>query len=77
MKKIVIAFVGLLLMVTIGCSNEEKKEPAETSNETVIQTEDKTAAATKEGAIEGQNKDAGTTAEAVKEPKKKPPIEGC
>jgi len=60
-----------------GYSNEEKKEPAETSNETVIQTEDKTAAATKEGAIEGQNKDAGTTAEAVKEPKKKPPIEGC
>jgi uncharacterized protein YcfL len=78
MKKIVIAFVGLLLLVTLGCSNEDKKESTETSSEkTVIETQEKTDSATKEGAIEGQNQDTGTTGEAVQEPKKKPPIEGC
>jgi uncharacterized protein YcfL len=62
MKKFLITCVGLLLLVTYGCSSEEAKEATEKNSET---------------AVEEVNKTAGTAGDAVKETKKKPPVEGC
>jgi uncharacterized protein YcfL len=85
MKKFLIAFVGLLLMVTFGCSSEDTKEPAEKTKEAVMEAKDKTvemandaATATKETAVEVKDKavEMGND-DAVKETKKKPAIEGC
>jgi hypothetical protein len=50
------------LLVTYGCSSEEAKEATEKNSET---------------AVEEVNKTAGTAGDAVKETKKKPPVEGC
>lgn len=84
MKKIVIAFVGLLLLVTYGCSSEDTKEPAEKTKEAVTEVKDKavemsseTATATKEAAIEIKDKAVEMGSDAVKETEKKPAIEGC
>jgi uncharacterized protein YcfL len=84
MRKILIAFVGLLLMVSYGCSSEDKKEAAEKTQETVIETKAKVAevsseaaTATKEAAIEVKDKATEMADDAVKATKKKPAIEGC
>jgi hypothetical protein len=44
MKKILIVFVGLLLMVSFGCSSEDTKNASEKAKETVIEAQDKAAA---------------------------------
>lgn len=77
MKKIVIAFVGLLLMVTYGCSSEDAKESAEKTKDTVIEMSSDAASATKEAAIEVKDKAVEMESDAVKAAKKKPAIEGC
>ncbi|NOR24891.1 MAG: hypothetical protein GQ542_10965 [Desulforhopalus sp.] len=63
MKKIFIVLVGLLLMVSFGCSSEEDKTASEKAKETVIEAQDKAeemaddaATATKEAADEVQDK---------------------
>ncbi len=62
MKKVMIAFIGLLLLASYGCSNEGTNESADK---------------TKESVIEAKNKDVKISNDAVKSPKKKPVIEGC
>jgi hypothetical protein len=72
MKKIVIACVGLLLLVTYGCSGEDTKEPAGKTKEAVIEVKDKavemsseTATSTKEAAIEVKDKAAEMVSDAA------------
>ncbi len=93
MKIIVIACVGLLLMFTYGCSSEDAKEAAETTKETVIETQEKAAemasdavSATKDAAVEAKDKaaemingtnDTSETSDTVKKPRKRPALEGC
>ena len=77
MKKILIACVGLLLVVSYGCSSEDTKESAEKTKEVIIETKDKAVEMTSEAAIETKDKAEEMGGDAVKTSKKKPAIEGC
>ena len=64
MKKILIVFIGLLLMVSFGCSSEDDKTTSEKAKEVVIEAQDKAeevaddaADATKEAAEEATDHD--------------------
>jgi hypothetical protein len=50
MKKIAIILAGLLLMVSSGCSDEDRKETAEKTKEAVTATKEKATEMSKEAA---------------------------
>ena len=84
MKKILIACVGLLLMVSYGCSSEDAKESAEKTKEVVIEAQEEAAEMTSEAAIateeattEAKDKAVEMGSDAVQTSKKKAAIEGC
>ncbi len=77
MKKIIITLVGLLLLVTFGCSNDEKKESTEKTDQTKMETQNPTVPGTNDAVVNPENKNSQMSDEAVQKPKKKPTIEGC
>lgn len=69
MKKILCALIGMLLLVSYGCSGDDVKEPEENTTE-VITTPNEPTPAANETPVE-ESKDT------VQPTKKRAPIEGC
>jgi len=91
MKKILIVLLGLMLLSSYGCSNDEAKKSAEKNEQTTTSTMD-TVSEIKEQAAEMGTEAAEATNETVaaikekteemadkaaKAAKKKPVLEGC